>query len=73
MEKGFNLAVNEFKANLINEINNSNMPISIVSMVLESILLEVKTQEKKVIDKEAADFQIQKEIAETETNQNGGN
>lgn len=53
MKKGFNLQLLEFKNRLINDINESGMPISVTVMVIDSLLAEIKRQETVTIQNES--------------------
>lgn len=54
--KGPNLKIVEFKTKIIDEINASKIPVSIVSLVLENILNEVRGHEKNIVETELEEF-----------------
>ena len=41
------ITMNEFKESIVNTINNSNMPMSIVNLLLKDILLQCTEVEKQ--------------------------
>ena len=57
MEKGFNLSVLDFKKAVIAAINNSNLPISVVNMVIEEVAREVKATEVSVLEAEIKTYE----------------
>lgn len=52
MEKSIDLAIADFKEDLYNLINNSNLPIAIISMVINEIQQAVNYTYVKKISKE---------------------
>lgn len=57
MEKPVNLLIMETKGALIRVINESNLPISISSLMLETLLMEVKSQEQIHLKNESKEYQ----------------
>ena len=49
---GINLNVLTLKKNLIDAINGSGLPISVISYVVKDVLHEVQVEEQKIIQKE---------------------
>ena len=49
---GINLNVLTLKKNLIDAINGSGLPISVISYVVKDILHEVQVEEQKIIQNE---------------------
>lgn len=52
-----NTAVNVFENQLIQTINDSHLPVSVVRVVLEKTLLMVKEQERTAISQESQQSQ----------------
>lgn len=52
-----NMAVNAFENNLIQAINDSHLPVSVVRVILEKTLLMVKEQERTAIENESQQIQ----------------
>lgn len=66
INKGPNLTIIELKTKLIETVNESKMPVSVVSLVLENLLNDIRNQEKVIVEKELEEF--------NKSNQNeGGN
>ena len=49
---GVNLNVLTLKKNLIDAINGSGLPISVISYVVKAVLHEVQVEEQKIIQNE---------------------
>ena len=49
---GINLNVLTLKKNLIDSINGSGLPISVISYVVKDVLHEVQVEEQKIIQNE---------------------
>lgn len=49
---GINLQINQTKQTIINTLNQSNLPVSIIHMLLNEIIIEVERVEKEVLNKE---------------------
>lgn len=49
---GINLNVLTLKKNLIDAINGSGLPISVISYVVKDVLHEVQVEEQKIIQNE---------------------
>lgn len=56
MKKGINYAIYEFKGNLVNLLNESGLPSSILSMALKEVLQQVDSTAASDIEKEKEDF-----------------
>lgn len=56
MEKGINLQIEEFKTNLANVLNTSNMPVTIIEMVLQGVLTEINIIRQQQVKKEKQDY-----------------
>lgn len=56
MEKGINLQIEELKVNLANIINTSNMPVTIIEMVLQGMLAEANILKQQQVSKEKQDY-----------------
>lgn len=56
MEKGINLQIEELKVNLANIINTSNMPVTIIEMVLQGMLAEANILKQRQVSKEKQDY-----------------
>lgn len=50
MSKAFDLAVTEFKADLLLVINNSNLPISVIEIVMKDVYLQVEKKLNEQIE-----------------------
>ena len=58
MDKTINMIIQETKQNLLNVINESNLPISISSLILENLYVEVKKQEQVYITRERDEYEM---------------
>lgn len=67
MEKGFNLQIEEFKENIIREINNSNLPITVVEMIFQKLLSEITVVKQQTLKME------QDKLVESDRNNNTPN
>lgn len=56
MEKGVNLQIEELKASIANTLNSSNMPVTILEMILQSMLAEVNMIKQQQVNKEKQDY-----------------
>lgn len=65
MEKGINLQIEEFRENLITTINQSNMPISVVELVLKDLFTNASLGKQQQVEKEKKDFTPTAEETET--------
>lgn len=57
MEKGINLATNDFKIQLMKDISLANLPPCIVRNVLSDLLVEVSRLETKAIQDEQLEYE----------------
>lgn len=57
MEKGINLATNEFKIQLMKDISMSKLPPCIVKQVLSELLIEVRGLEAQAIQNEQKEYE----------------
>lgn len=77
MAKGTNLAVVDLKKGIVDVVNASNMPISVVSLVLQSLLAEVKASEELVLEQERQSYaneqMLNAERLKVNQNKDGGN
>ena len=65
MDKGFNTIVETTRKELTGVINASGLPISVVSLIIENILMEVRNGVDKTIQQEAIKYAEQeKNISE---------
>lgn len=49
---GINLQINQTKQQIINILNQSNLPISIIHMLLNEISIQIERVEREVLNKE---------------------
>lgn len=49
---GINLQINQTKQQIINILNQSNLPISIIHMLLNEISVQIERVEREVLNKE---------------------
>lgn len=52
MDKGFNLKVSEYKTNIIRGINDSGLPISVISMIFREIVRDLEKVETETLQNE---------------------
>lgn len=64
MEKGINLQIEEYKMKLAATINESHMPSSITTLILQSLLAELTTINKQQVQKETQEFEESKKETE---------
>lgn len=62
MEKGINLQIEEFKINIATALNESQMPPSIMELVLQGFLTEIGAVNRQQIAKENQEFQDKETI-----------
>ena len=67
--KGFNLRIQDLREDLVKDINASQLPVGVVTMVLSEILSTMKSAEVKMIDAENKAYA--KELAEKEGAEDG--
>lgn len=58
-EIGFNTRCENLKQALINTINQSDLPISVVFYIAKSIMLDIETTYYGVLNKEAQEYAIE--------------
>jgi len=56
MEKGFNLQILDFKNAVIQAVNNANLPISVVTMVMNDITNDLRIHEQTTLQSELKAF-----------------
>ena len=61
-EVGFNTRCENFKRNLIDNINQSNLPISIVYYIMTAVMSDVESTYYGVLNNEAQEYAITEEI-----------
>lgn len=62
-----NLQINQAKQNIVDAINNSNLPISIMRMIVDGIAEEVREVERRTLEQEAKEEREKAEREEQET------
>lgn len=62
MDKGFNTTVETTRKQLTEVINSSGLPISVVSLIIENILMEVRNGVEKSLIKEAEKYTEQEQL-----------
>lgn len=66
MQKGINLTIKEMKENLVSVINGSNLPISVIEMVLRDISAEASMANNQAVEKERQEYNAGIEESKTE-------
>lgn len=61
MEKSFNLMVIETKQNLIKVLNESKLPITVLTMVAAELLQTLNNQTNQQLEKEKQDYEKEME------------
>lgn len=56
VNKGINFAINELEIKIANDINYSQLPLSVVRLILGNILEKIKNAEKVEVQKESQAF-----------------
>lgn len=72
IEKGINLATQEFKENLVELVNTCNLPANLIKYILIDILNQIKTLEVNAIQIERENYQKALKEAEKENKKKGG-
>ena len=62
MDKGFNTIVETTRKQLTEVINSSGLPVSVVSLIIENILMEVRSAVEKSIQQEAINYAKQEQL-----------
>ena len=57
MDKGINLQIEELKQNLVDIINEYNMPISVTTMILQGLLNESNMVKQQILAQEKQSFE----------------
>lgn len=57
MEKPFNLIIIETKQNLIKVLNESNLPITVLTMIANELLQTLNAQTNQQLEKEKQDYE----------------
>lgn len=55
MANSINLQINQAKRDIVNAINNTNLPISIIRLIIDALAEEVRETEMKVLEQEVND------------------
>lgn len=61
MDKPINLYIVETKENILNEIKKSNLPITIIQMIINEIANVINAQADNIVKKEKVEYLKQKE------------
>jgi hypothetical protein len=61
MDKSINLYIVEIKENILNEIKKSNLPITIIQMIVNEIANVINAQADNIVKKEKVEYLKQKE------------
>lgn len=71
IEKGINYATSELKMKLIEDINKSNLPITIINSMLKELSVQIESLEIQQVQKEKAEYEekVRKEKSEEGKNQ----
>ena len=62
MDKGFNTTVETTRKQLTEVINSSGLPISVVSLIIENILMEVRNGVDRTVQQEAIKYAEQEKL-----------
>lgn len=57
IEKGINFASNEFKMKLVEDINNTDLPITIISSILNDLSIQIENLAIQQIQKEKLEYE----------------
>lgn len=68
INKGFNTYINDFKRNLVNEINQSGLPVGIIYYILKDLLHDIEEAYQNVLVNEK-NINIEEDI-KSNTNDN---
>jgi len=75
--RGFDLKVENLKLQLINLINEYDLPISVTRLLIQELLYEIERMHKKIVDEQYKRFcenaQKQNETKEEEENSSSSN
>ena len=63
---GFNTYLNNFKTNMVNEINNSGLPVGVVYYIMKDLLNDIQTVYETTLKKEKEQTQENKETEKTD-------
>ena len=66
MDKGINLKIAELKQELVNTLIKSEMPIMIMSMVLNDLVKDINSEATQAVSRELQEFNKQTQTQETE-------
>lgn len=50
---GFNTYLNNFKTNMVNEINNAGLPVGVVYYIMKDLLVDIQNAYENTLKKEA--------------------
>ena len=67
MTNSINLQINQAKQNIVKAINETNLPISIIRLIIDALAEEVRETEIKILEQEA------KEMDKTDNSNNESN
>ena len=59
---GFNTYLNDFKTNIVNEINNSGLPVGVVYYIMKDLLVDVQSAYENTLKKEAKQAEKNKNL-----------
>lgn len=59
---GFNTYLNDFKTNMVNEINNSGLPVGVVYYIMKDLLVDVQSAYENTLKKEAKQAEKNKNL-----------
>jgi hypothetical protein len=66
LDKGINLKIAELKQELVNTLIKSEMPIMIMSMVLNDLVKDINSEATQAVSRELQEFNKQTQTQETE-------
>lgn len=63
---GFNTCLNNFKTNMVNEINSSGLPVGIVYYIMKDLLNDIQNAYENTLKKEKEESKRIKDTEDTE-------
>jgi len=66
MEKTTNLRILEVKQGVMDMISNSNLPATVITMIINEVNIEVQRQTQQIVEKEQKEFD-ESQVEEVET------
>ena len=61
---GFNTYLNNFKTNMVNTINDSNLPVGVVYYIMKDLLTDIQAVYENTLKKEAKQAEENEKLSE---------